>query len=265
MRFKQLAQRPIEKDIFPPDPENWRNWPVDRTALEAQEPLVDVADYSLQVSAFYCRAQAPYYRAFHSPKTVYVRKGVAEALQRVDAFLHREGLGLLALDGWRSFQTQAELRIWFEEVARKKLGRTATEEQVKTEADQYCSAVDFSLPLDAFEAVPVHSTGGSIDLTLIDLADNQQLFMGSVFDDPSSVSHTRYFEKLAQIRDLTASETEALYNRRILCHAMTAEGFQNDTWAAEWFHYCLGTQRWACRPGRKAYYNRTQLPNWQDV
>ena len=262
MRFERLSMKPISESIFPDRPENWRTWPVNIQAPEAQEPLVDVKDYGLRTSPFYCRAQAPYYRAFSSPRAVYVREGVAKTLGKINAVLKGEGLGLLAWDGWRSFETQAELRTWFEDRAKEHLGKNASQQQIMAEADQYCSAVDFALLPNAFEGVPVHSTGGSIDVTLINLDDDQQLFMGSIFDDPSKITHTRYFEQQQEIRRLTASETEALYNRRILCHVMTEHGFQNDTWAAEWFHYCLGTQRWACHPGRVAYYNRTHLPNW---
>jgi D-alanyl-D-alanine dipeptidase len=90
-----------------------------------------------------------------------------------------------------------------------------------------------------------HSTGGAVDLTIA-WEDGEPLFMGSLFDDPSVISGTDYFETRAD----NVSTEEARANRRILYWTMIEAGFANH--ADEWWHYCWGDQMWARRTGQPA-------------
>src|SRR5690606_20431108 len=97
--------------------------------------------------------------------------------------------------------------------------------------------LDLNNPLTWFS----HSTGAAIDLTLREIRTKQFLFMGGIFDDPSELSHTDYFER--PDAPTGASATEARRNRRLLYWAMINEGFAS--LPSEWWHYDYGDQLWA--------------------
>jgi len=60
----------------------------------------------------------------------------------------------------------------------------------------------------------------------------------------SEVSHLDFLEKKAMKGGLISfTEEEGLLNRRLLCHAMTEEGFAPNP--TEWWHYSYGDQMWA--------------------
>ncbi len=97
-----------------------------------------------------------------------------------------------------------------------------------------------------------HLTGGSVDLTICDEGRNP-IWMGTTFDDFTELAHTRYFEdKLARGEHLTAEETVALNNRRMLYWTMKATGFTN--YSCEWWHYDYGNQFWGVVEGKPAIY-----------
>src|SRR5690606_40003770 len=85
-----------------------------------------------------------------------------------------------------------------------------------------------------------HSTGGAVDLTLR-WRGGESLFMGSLFADPSPVSHTAHFEALKG--RLSFSEEEARANRRLLYWLMREAGFASNP--SEWWHFSYGDQMWA--------------------
>ena len=86
---------------------------------------------------------------------------------------------------------------------------------------------------------PVHTTGGAVDLTLID-SDGNELDMGTEFDSFSEAASTAYYEQVG-------TDTKIRDNRRMLYNAMTGAGFTN--LPSEWWHYDFGDRFWA-------YYNR---------
>jgi D-alanyl-D-alanine dipeptidase len=93
---------------------------------------------------------------------------------------------------------------------------------------------------------PPHSTGGAIDVTLVDDA-GQTVFMGSPIDELSPRSHPDYFAAIANDPTLGSAEREQAYladrNRQLLKRIMCAAGFQRHP--GEWWHFCLGDQMWA--------------------
>ena len=89
----------------------------------------------------------------------------------------------------------------------------------------------------------VHSTGGAVDLTIVD-PEGRELDMGTGFDDFSDAANTAYFEKNGsqEIRD----------NRRLLYNVMLAAGFTN--YPSEWWHYDFGDRFWAAIKNTDSIY-----------
>jgi D-alanyl-D-alanine dipeptidase len=86
--------------------------------------------------------------------------------------------------------------------------------------------------------------------------------MGADFDETTERSATDYFEKkLAAKERLTASEEEALFNRRMLYAVMTRAGFTN--YPDEWWHYDYGNQNWAMLRGEKTATYGTAEPQFR--
>lgn len=80
---------------------------------------------------------------------------------------------------------------------------------------------------------PPHSTGGAVDLTIVD-ERGQAIEMGSPIDEMSPRSHPSYFEH----RDLAIHA-----HRQILRHCMHKAGFYQHP--NEWWHFSWGDQLWA--------------------
>ena len=82
-----------------------------------------------------------------------------------------------------------------------------------------------------------HSTGGAVDLTIIDPQGNL-LEMGSEFDESSERSLPNYY-----VDRLDPSSRLAHENRELLSGAMSSAGFRRLT--HEWWHFSFGDQNWA--------------------
>lgn len=102
---------------------------------------------------------------------------------------------------------------------------------------------------------PPHSTGGAIDVTLIDEA-GQVVDMGSAIDEISLRSYPNYFAN-----SHNSSEQTFHQRRTLLYQVMTQAGFKRHE--NEWWHFCYGDQLWAWltnqeNPGRPpiAHYGR---------
>ena len=101
------------------------------------------------------------------------------------------------------------------------------------------------MPSDDEEIPPLHSTGGSIDLTLVYTDTKKELDMGVEFDEFSLLTNTNYFEE-HNIND------NIKYNRRILYNSMIKAGFTN--LPSEVWHYDYGNRAWAFYKKTKAIY-----------
>lgn len=162
-----------------------------------------------------------------------------------------QNLRMVILDGWRSKALQSDLfRVCKAALAAKHPQKSRDELVVMTQ--------EFvALPSSTPSRPSPHSTGGAIDLCLVD-KDGQPLFFGSPFDYPAKISHTRHFEEKAERGELEHREEEALHNRRILYHAMIGAGFTN--YECEWWHFEYGTQRWAANTSQPhAFYGAKRL------
>ena len=137
------------------------------------------------------------------------------------------GFGLKVFDAWRPYEVQ---KFLFEEyVAKLQLSENISLKEAEEKATRFVSypSLDKSKPF-------VHSTGGAVDLTIIDDND-RELNMGTSFDDFSPLAFTDYYE--------SSLNNEIKNNRRLLYNVMTKVGFSN--YPSEWWHYDYGDVFWA--------------------
>lgn len=170
----------------------------------------------------------------------YMRKKVFEMLKKAQDNLP-EGYKLRIWDAWRPFELQQELYDTYSEMLIKELnlyGKPFDEQQ------QVISNY-VSLPVKDKFLPPLHTTGGAIDLTLIDEEGNE-LNMGTEFDEFTEKTRTDYFEYTGPVHN------DIRDNRRILYNAMIDAGFTN--LPSEWWHYEYGNRVWAYFVSKPALY-----------
>lgn len=164
----------------------------------------------------------------------FVREEVLSRLLDIQKQLP-DGIKLCILDAWRPLKLQQELYDLYSSdiIKRFHLEPLEPDDQQKF-ISQFVSVPSF----DAVRA-PVHTTGGAVDVTLVD-SQGHPINMGTSFDDFSLKAHTNYFE-LHYDQEITT-------NRRLLYNAMTEGGFTNIP--SEWWHYDYGDSFWG-------YYKHT--------
>lgn len=247
---KDYREDPIPRPIGTVSTRDYGRVPVDLSCPEACEPLADAVKHGLAAESQYARSDGlndPYRTRFASaPNSVFVRTSVIDKLIHVNGLLAPYGVELFLWDGYRRIATQRELWAFFMLEAGKQLGDVSHDEKV-------LFASTFASDPSRFNSSdpttwPIHSTGGAIDLTLKRKNAPELLYMGGIYDDPSDVSFTCFYERKLQqavsgSERMTASDAAALRNRRLLYHSMRAADFTN--YASEWWHFDWGTQMWA--------------------
>lgn len=141
----------------------------------------------------------------------------AKALRRVQLEIEKFGFGLKIFDGYRPQRAVDHFMRW-----------VAKREDTSMKEKFYPRVAKDELVPDGYIAQKSgHSRGSSVDLTLIDLASNTELPMGTVWDffDPRSFSLSY---------DVTSAERS---NRLFLRRQMMAAGFL--PLAEEWWHFTL--------------------------
>lgn len=241
--------------------------PFDRTDPRWGEPMVDLAAEGLLVEAWYARTDggnAPYNAPIAGAvKTVAARASVARLLKAADAAVRPLGLRIKTVDAYRAVETQQGLWDFFwEKIGREQPGldEPAREAAVKT----FVSDPRRFDPADD-TTWPIHSTGGSVDVMLVDAATGAMLDHGAGFDEAHERSFTDHYERLLGAGAVAADDPR-LVNRRILVNAMVNAGFTN--YAYEFWHFDYGTQlhvltlQQAGVPGapHAAWYGTTRLP-----
>lgn len=100
--------------------------------------------------------------------------------------------------------------------------------------------------------VAPHSTGGAVDLTLVD-ADQHEMDMGTRFNaHPDIASYTASTQISQAARD----------NRNLLITAMRRAGFVN--YPTEWWHWSFGDRYWAfCTGEKEAIYDAIEVPDYR--
>ena len=100
-----------------------------------------------------------------------------------------------------------------------------------------------SEPIEEKDVPPVHTTGGAVDVTILD-SNGNELEMGSGFDEFSDRTYTAYYEN--------SKDERIRKNRRLLYGVMTKAGFSN--LPSEWWHYDYGNRFWAYYNNQPAIY-----------
>jgi D-alanyl-D-alanine dipeptidase len=234
-----------DKAIPEPAPKRgYRDIPIDRVGAAHAEPLVKASDFGLAGRNHYAATRnAPYYHAIPgSIDALVLREGAAQRLQQANARLAPAELELFLFDAWRPQEVQ---RYFHDEWLPRELKRrdpALDGEALQREVETYWAA-----PSIGEDGPSPHSTGGAVDLTLR-WRGGEALFMGSLFDDPSPISHTAHFETAAG--RLSFSDEEARANRRLLYWLMREAGFASNP--SEWWHFSYGDQMWAQTTGAPA-------------
>jgi D-alanyl-D-alanine dipeptidase len=167
-----------------------------------------------------------------------VREEVYEMLVKAAKALP-EGCRFRIFDAWRPFALQHELYTSYSaDIIRQFDLENCPEAQKQAVIRKFVSD-----PLDDRDVPPVHTTGGAVDLTIVD-ETGREFEMGTGFDAFTDKTCTAYFEneKNETIRD----------NRRLLYHAMTEVGFSN--LPSEWWHFDYGDRFWAFYNKKPAIY-----------
>ncbi len=185
------------------------------------------------------KMQYPLVRLKNAVRGCYLRKTVYELLIKAEANLPK-GYHLRIWDAWRPLSLQRELY----EVYRQDLISTFNLSSLSDKEQDAFISKYIAIPSENPDLPPAHTTGGAVDLTLIDENGNE-LDMGTGFDDFSEKATTDYFEK----QEYNGSIVQK--NRRILNQAMTKAGFTN--LPSEWWHYDYGNGNWAKHSGKAIY------------
>lgn len=136
-------------------------------------------------------------RRLYPSAEAWLRRPAAEALQRVEAELARQGLALKIYDAYRPYEVTRQM--W----------------EPYKDPDYVADPARGSR----------HNRGAAVDLTLVQMATGEPLDMGTDYDDFTPAASHSY-------RDL---EDQVLRNRILLRSVMERHGFL--PLASEWWHY----------------------------
>lgn len=181
----------------------------------------------------------------HGDPRCMLRETVHGMLQAA-ADLLPEGYRLRVWDAWRPFALQQELfEVYSVDIVKEfKLEKLSVEER------EDFVAKFVSIPIPDQDYPPLHTTGGAVDVTILDPA-GKELAFGCDFDAFTDKTRTAYFESDAG----AASPEAAMFrdNRRMLYNVMLAAGFTN--LPSEWWHFDYGDKIWSAITGKPAKYH----------
>jgi D-alanyl-D-alanine dipeptidase len=195
------------------------------------EPLVDPRTLSPRIRF---AEQHPKFPEMHC--TPRVRKRVAEKLAQAAGSLP-DGITLQIVEGFRPL---AQQRFMYEHLK----AEFAQRHPNWNKATLHRITNTLSAPPDD-PCPPPHTTGGAVDLGLIDTRSGEPLDMTSPFE---------WDEKSAPT-SLQGLSPQAQANRDLLCRTLEATGLTN--YIGEWWHWSYGDSGWALRTGAPhAIYDR---------
>lgn len=185
-----------------------------------------------------------YFKLGFSPfSQIFGRNAILTKLIQALVFLP-EQYGFLVWDVYRPREVQEKLFSWMRgEIRSKNPHLTDEENYIQTQkymsvpskiGDDYC---------------PPHLSGGAIDLTLYDITNDNELEMGTVFDDCSTKAHSNYFDVKT---NLLPEEINIKESRAILRTAMEKVGFTG--YQYEWWHFDMGNIFWSRIVQKPAFF-----------
>ena len=232
----------------------FRGHPILVTGEAYLEPLVDLRDAGIAgENYYYSHRNPPYWRRIDGAiPLLAARRSVVEKLKRVNARLEAATLELFVFDAYRPRAVQVYFHDHWVPQELKRRQPDLSGDALTREVERYWAAPT----RDSASPAP-HATGAALDLT-VRWIGAEYLWMGSLFDDPSAVSHRDRFENL-NATALSFSDEEARANRRLLHWVMSEEGFAGHP--DEWWHFSWGDQLWAKLTGAPAaLYGEAEPP-----
>lgn len=203
-----------------------RNTQIQKVPIsENGEPLVEISPSIPRFNPHcYQAAGAPYGNS--SP--FHVRKQVADKLLEIDRRLQARNLRLKIFDGYRPLVVQKYMVDWtFDVLKSNPTYSHRSEDEIFSEVFKI-----WAPPNPDPAQPPPHSTGGAVDLTLVN-ADGSPIEMGSEIDESGPVQMPNHFETVNPIIHS---------NRQLLRSVMLAEGFA--ALDHEWWHFAFGDRYW---------------------
>lgn len=163
---------------------------------------------------------------------LHVREGVARRLLLAQAF-GPPLVRLLIIEGFRPVEVQER---YFEAYSAQLRGEHPdwTTRAIREFASRYVAPPDIR---------PPHSTGGAIDVTLVDDTGNE-LDLGTPVNASPEESAGACYTGASGLGEAAAA------NRSQLVHMMTSAGFVN--YGTEWWHWSYGDRYWAHVTGAPA-------------
>lgn len=171
---------------------------------------------------------------FSSYPQIFGRKVVLTKLIEALEFLP-EHYGFLIWDIYRPREVQRRLFNWMRGEIRSKYPHLSDEENY-TETQKYMSAPSKI----GDDYCPPHLSGGAIDLTLFDMTSDNELDMGTIFDDCTEMAHSDHFEIKI---NLSPEEIKIKELRALLRTVMEKVGFT--AYKYEWWHFDIGNVFWS--------------------
>jgi len=205
---------------------------------ESHEPLAELDPAEFDLKPQYVK------QGLTSDGRVFLRETVVEKLRAVKSQI-APGWNIRIWDGWRSMDVQKAL---YERLIAK-----LTVEHPGSSTSQLAELARGYVYPPISAPPPPHTTGGTVDLTLVD-ANGQAIDFGTAFDDFTERAHTDYFDHHASGNK---EDVEAKANRAQLFYLMNEQDFVVNP--KEWWHFTYGTAQWAAAKGIElARYGKTQ-------
>lgn len=224
---------------------------------ECGEPLIP-----LSAAQFQCKQPHPYAKLgapYGEKSPFWVRQGVGDRLVLAQNYLQVQhpGWQLLIFDAFRPLAVQQFMvdYTFAQLVQQQGLNPetlTSTHRQaLLTQVYEFWALPD----ADPFRPPP-HSTGGAVDVTVVD-ETGQEIDMGGAIDELSPRSYPNYYATHQHDRERSFHQ-----HRTYLHQAMSRAGFQQHP--NEWWHFSYGDQLWAWLERENgdrsshAYYGRVE-------
>ncbi len=186
------------------------------------ERLVDIKNIDSSILLEIQKDNIPY-----TGNTIFARESVAKKLGLIQKKLRDQGLGLKITDGYRPIEVQESYWNWRLEKDKREHPELSGE-----------ALENFSIKFTAKPEYAYHTTGGAVDLTIIDFKTKKELDMGTSIDHFSEKAYSHYSEFPENV----------LSNRKLLFKYMDDHEFYN--FPSEWWHFSYGALDWAL------YYER---------
>ena len=182
------------------------------------DPMIDLRGYDFVLEPVY------FNQGFSNDSRMLLRKSVADKLAQ-----KQKELGKYKFKIWDGYRPHVVQKVIYDKYFQEliDLHPDWSIDKVKEEAKKFVAD-----PYDP-DFAPPHSTGGTVDLTLVD-QNGKELDMGTVFDHFGPEAEPFYFDK-------NPGNEIARDNRKILRDAMLSLGFTQDI--HEWWHFDYGNEK----------------------